>query len=352
MRGFILGTIATAITFAIVSYVLPAIDYGGDIRGLVIVSIIAGLVNGLIKPVVKILSFPLDHDDPRALRPRHQRRPAAAHRVAVGPDRRHLHDRRLPTGLLVRHDRDRRHRRHRHQRRRLARAAWRSATERHRPGGPPGRRASARRAAVRDAGLRHGPRRARRGGGGRARRVPRPVGPPVLGQGERRARGHRRGGRTRLRGQRRLARRMGARAAGRRPGRPDHPRGHRQDRAPTCGPRPRRPAAGAPAPLGRHRVGRRGGGARRRSSRAAGRAATRRPLPAQPGRRRPRRWPALAVGGGGVEVRDDRDRDRRRRSRPAAARTARSGRAASTSTSGRSSGPWTPGATPSGAAWR
>lgn len=60
MRGFILGTIATAITFAIVSYVLPAIDYGGDIRGLVIVSIIAGLVNGLIKPVVKILSFPLN----------------------------------------------------------------------------------------------------------------------------------------------------------------------------------------------------------------------------------------------------------------------------------------------------
>ncbi len=60
MRGFILGTIATAITFAVVSYVLPAIDYGGDVRGLVIVSIIAGLVNGLIKPVVKLLSFPLN----------------------------------------------------------------------------------------------------------------------------------------------------------------------------------------------------------------------------------------------------------------------------------------------------
>lgn len=60
MKGFILGTIATAITFAVVSYVLPAIDYGGDVRGLVIVSIIAGLVNGLIKPVVKILSFPLN----------------------------------------------------------------------------------------------------------------------------------------------------------------------------------------------------------------------------------------------------------------------------------------------------
>jgi putative membrane protein len=60
LKGFILGTIATAITFAVVSYLLPAIDYGGDIRGLVIVSIIAGLVNGLIKPIVKILSFPLN----------------------------------------------------------------------------------------------------------------------------------------------------------------------------------------------------------------------------------------------------------------------------------------------------
>jgi putative membrane protein len=60
VKGFILGTIATAITFAVVSYLLPAIDYGGDVRGLVIVSIIAGLVNGLIKPIVKILSFPLN----------------------------------------------------------------------------------------------------------------------------------------------------------------------------------------------------------------------------------------------------------------------------------------------------
>jgi putative membrane protein len=60
VKGFILGTIATAITFAIVSYVLPAIDYGGEIQNLVIVSVIAGLVNGLIKPVVKILSFPLN----------------------------------------------------------------------------------------------------------------------------------------------------------------------------------------------------------------------------------------------------------------------------------------------------
>ena len=35
MRGFIIGTIATAITFAIVAYLLPQIDYGDNIVGLI-----------------------------------------------------------------------------------------------------------------------------------------------------------------------------------------------------------------------------------------------------------------------------------------------------------------------------
>lgn len=59
MKGFIVGTIATAITFAIVSYLLPQIDYGKDWTSLIVVSVIFGVVNGLIKPVVKILSFPI-----------------------------------------------------------------------------------------------------------------------------------------------------------------------------------------------------------------------------------------------------------------------------------------------------
>jgi len=57
--GFIIGTIATAITFAIVAYLLPQIDYGGNIVGLLVLAVIAGLVNGLIKPIIKILSLPL-----------------------------------------------------------------------------------------------------------------------------------------------------------------------------------------------------------------------------------------------------------------------------------------------------
>lgn len=57
--GFIIGTIATAITFAIVIYLLPQISFGGDIVSLLVLAVIAGLVNGFIKPIIKIFSFPL-----------------------------------------------------------------------------------------------------------------------------------------------------------------------------------------------------------------------------------------------------------------------------------------------------
>jgi putative membrane protein len=59
MRGFIIGTIATAITFAIVSFLLPQIDYGGNLPGLIAVALIAGVVNGLIKPIIRMFSLPL-----------------------------------------------------------------------------------------------------------------------------------------------------------------------------------------------------------------------------------------------------------------------------------------------------
>ena len=57
--SFIIGTIATAITFAIVAYLLPQIDYGGSIPNLLILAVIAGVVNGFIKPIIKIFSLPL-----------------------------------------------------------------------------------------------------------------------------------------------------------------------------------------------------------------------------------------------------------------------------------------------------
>ena len=58
MRSFIIGTIATAITFAIVAYLLPQIDYGDNLTGLIIVAVIAGVVNGVIKPIIKLFSLP------------------------------------------------------------------------------------------------------------------------------------------------------------------------------------------------------------------------------------------------------------------------------------------------------
>jgi putative membrane protein len=59
MRGFIIGTIATAITFGIVAYLLPQIDYGDSIPGLIVVALIAGVINGFIKPIIKLFSLPL-----------------------------------------------------------------------------------------------------------------------------------------------------------------------------------------------------------------------------------------------------------------------------------------------------
>ena len=59
MRSFIVGTVATAITFAIVSYLLPQIDFGDNLPGLIVVALIAGVVNGLIKPIIRMFSLPL-----------------------------------------------------------------------------------------------------------------------------------------------------------------------------------------------------------------------------------------------------------------------------------------------------
>lgn len=57
--GFLIRTAATAITFAVVAYLLPGIDYGNEITTLVIVAVIAGLLNAFVKPIIKAFSLPL-----------------------------------------------------------------------------------------------------------------------------------------------------------------------------------------------------------------------------------------------------------------------------------------------------
>ena len=60
MTGFIVRTIVTAIAVAIVAYVYPAIDYGGELVNLAVVAVILGLVNGFVKPIVGALSLPFN----------------------------------------------------------------------------------------------------------------------------------------------------------------------------------------------------------------------------------------------------------------------------------------------------
>jgi putative membrane protein len=60
LRGFVVGTVITAIAFVILTKFLPQfVSYEGDLIGLAIVSIIFGVVNGLIGPIVRLLALPL-----------------------------------------------------------------------------------------------------------------------------------------------------------------------------------------------------------------------------------------------------------------------------------------------------
>lgn len=60
MKGIVIGIAVTAIAFAILVNVLPQVKLSGGVSHLVILSIVFGVVNSLIKPVVKLLSFPIN----------------------------------------------------------------------------------------------------------------------------------------------------------------------------------------------------------------------------------------------------------------------------------------------------
>jgi putative membrane protein len=61
VKGIVIGIAATAIAFAILVHVLShtMVSFEGGVVELVILSIVFGLVNAFIKPVVSILSFPI-----------------------------------------------------------------------------------------------------------------------------------------------------------------------------------------------------------------------------------------------------------------------------------------------------
>lgn len=65
MRGFIVGTIVTAIAFFVLAELLPQytsldfVTYDGDFVGILVISVVFGLVNGLIGTIVRILALPI-----------------------------------------------------------------------------------------------------------------------------------------------------------------------------------------------------------------------------------------------------------------------------------------------------
>ncbi len=61
MKGFIVGTAVTAIAFYVLTQFLPQVGvaYDGELIGLLVIAAIFGVVNGLIGPLVKILTLPV-----------------------------------------------------------------------------------------------------------------------------------------------------------------------------------------------------------------------------------------------------------------------------------------------------
>ncbi len=60
MRGFVVGTIVTAIAFFILTRFLPQfVSDDGDLIGLIVISVVFGVVNGLIGPIVRLMALPI-----------------------------------------------------------------------------------------------------------------------------------------------------------------------------------------------------------------------------------------------------------------------------------------------------
>lgn len=60
MKGFVIGTVVTAVAFYILVLLLPDMfGYDGGITGLVVIAVIFGVINGLIGPIVKTATLPI-----------------------------------------------------------------------------------------------------------------------------------------------------------------------------------------------------------------------------------------------------------------------------------------------------
>jgi putative membrane protein len=60
VKGFISGTVITAIAFYVLTTFLKQfVSYDGELVGLLVLAVIFGIVNGFIGPIVKMLALPI-----------------------------------------------------------------------------------------------------------------------------------------------------------------------------------------------------------------------------------------------------------------------------------------------------
>jgi putative membrane protein len=62
VKGFIVGTVITAIAFYVLTEFLPqvGVTYDGELIGLLVLAVIFGVINGLIGPLVKTAAIPIN----------------------------------------------------------------------------------------------------------------------------------------------------------------------------------------------------------------------------------------------------------------------------------------------------
>jgi len=60
VKGFVIGTVVTAVAFYILVLLLPDMfGYTGGYLGLIVIAVIFGVINGLIGPIVKTATLPI-----------------------------------------------------------------------------------------------------------------------------------------------------------------------------------------------------------------------------------------------------------------------------------------------------
>jgi len=60
VKGFVVGTVVTAVAFYILVQLLPTMfGYEGGYLGLIVIAVLFGVINGLVGPIVKTLALPI-----------------------------------------------------------------------------------------------------------------------------------------------------------------------------------------------------------------------------------------------------------------------------------------------------